>query len=300
MAVGGGTLAMPVVKDLRGRGRYSADETGMQTRLQSDDAATPALACHSIRLMRALPLLLLLLLAGCDGVQSAFTANGPDAAAVLRLTWILFIGGGAILTLVVALTAYAVLAPPERRRWLSSPGFVIGGGIVFPVVTLSLLLVYGLLLTGRGRAGNAAPLRIEITGEQYWWRVRYASEGDRPGFETANEIHIPAGRPVELTLNSADVHPQFLGAPARRQARHDPRSVQPPHAHRRRTRQCARTVRGILRRPACKYGAACCDTPRGRFGAWRASQQSSALAPSARRHGRRAANLPLRGLRRLP
>jgi cytochrome c oxidase subunit 2 len=51
---------------------------------------------------------------------------------------------------------------------------------------------------------DAVPaLRIHITAEQWWWRVRY------PGFETANEIRIPAGQPVELVLSSADVIHSF-------------------------------------------------------------------------------------------
>jgi cytochrome c oxidase subunit 2 len=40
-------------------------------------------------------------------------------------------------------------------------------------------------------------------GEQWWWRVRYA------GFETANEIRVPVGRPVVLELKSADVIHSF-------------------------------------------------------------------------------------------
>jgi cytochrome c oxidase subunit 2 len=42
-----------------------------------------------------------------------------------------------------------------------------------------------------------------VVGEQWWWRVRY------PDFETANEIRVPVGRPVELVLRSADVVHSF-------------------------------------------------------------------------------------------
>ena len=52
-------------------------------------------------------------------------------------------------------------------------------------------------------------LRIEVTGEQWWWRVRYLDAQGAPDFETANEIRIPAGRPVLLELKSADVIHSF-------------------------------------------------------------------------------------------
>lgn len=44
-------------------------------------------------------------------------------------------------------------------------------------------------------------LRIELTGHQYWWEVRYPDEG----ISTANELHLPVGRPVVVTLRSRDV-----------------------------------------------------------------------------------------------
>ena len=46
------------------------------------------------------------------------------------------------------------------------------------------------------------------SGEQWWWRVSYPQIG-RPPVATANEIRIPAGRPVLFTLSSADVIHSF-------------------------------------------------------------------------------------------
>jgi cytochrome c oxidase subunit 2 len=142
-------------------------------------------------------------------MQSAFDPHGPGAQGVLTLSWVMFAGAGLILLLVVALTAYAALAPRSRRRWLAGAPTIVAGGIVFPVVTLSALLVYGLLLGNDLIAAGRDALRIEITGEQWWWRVRYLDEAGQPLFETANELHLPAGRPVELLLKSADVIHSF-------------------------------------------------------------------------------------------
>jgi cytochrome c oxidase subunit II len=57
----------------------------------------------------------------------------------------------------------------------------------------------------RLHAQPAPQISVEITGEQWWWRVRYLDAAGKLEFETANEIRIPAGRVVELTLRSADV-----------------------------------------------------------------------------------------------
>ncbi len=144
---------------------------------------------------------LALALAACGGPQSALDPWGPQAERISDLTILLITGGGMILTLVVALTTLAVWAPPAWRRRVGTLRFVIGGGIVFPAVTLGALLLHTL---GTGRAlallSDEPPLRVEIIGRQYWWEMRY---GD--GAVTANELRIPRGRDVELSLTSADV-----------------------------------------------------------------------------------------------
>lgn len=47
---------------------------------------------------------------------------------------------------------------------------------------------------------------IEVTGHQWWWSVRYLDGPNASDvFTTANEIHIPVGKPVVLTLKADDV-----------------------------------------------------------------------------------------------
>jgi cytochrome c oxidase subunit 2 len=52
-------------------------------------------------------------------------------------------------------------------------------------------------------------LKVEVVGHQWWWEFRYPALAIR----TANELHIPAGRPVALEMTSADVIHSFW-APA--------------------------------------------------------------------------------------
>ncbi len=87
----------------------------------------------------------------------------------------------------------------------SSPSdrFIVWSGILLPIVVLAGLLTYGLILTGT-RTASASPdaLHIEVTGEQWWWRVRYAPDSEEV-VETANELRIPVGRDVELRPRGA-------------------------------------------------------------------------------------------------
>lgn len=146
----------------------------------------------------------LLLLAGCSGAQTPLDPWGIQADRIATLSHVLFWGGGAIFLLVMAFVALAILAPQRWRARMGSRGFLIGGGIVFPVVVLTALLGYSL---GVSRAltqpMSDAPLRIEIVGRQYWWEVRYPDLGE--GAVTANALHLPRGREVELHLTSGDV-----------------------------------------------------------------------------------------------
>ena len=56
------------------------------------------------------------------------------------------------------------------------------------------------------------PMKIEVIGHQWWWEFRYPELG----ITTANEMHVPVGRTIDLRMKAADVlHsfwiPQFAG-----------------------------------------------------------------------------------------
>jgi cytochrome c oxidase subunit 2 len=93
------------------------------------------------------------------------------------------------------------LAGPERRtsrvvKWAT--GAATAGLVV---------LLVGDVLTSRALA--RLPLRdavnIELVGHQWWWEARYRDADPTREFSTANELHIPVGRPVIVTLRSSDV-----------------------------------------------------------------------------------------------
>jgi cytochrome c oxidase subunit 2 len=144
-----------------------------------------------------------------SSMQSVLDPQGPEAAAITTLAWVMFGGGAAICLAVAGLVVMAMGGGASVRRAIASERFVVWTGIVVPTVVLAALLAWGLVLTG-GRNGAASPqaLSVEITGEQWWWRIRYLP-GTPDAVETANELTLPVGRDVELRLVSRDVIHSF-------------------------------------------------------------------------------------------
>jgi cytochrome c oxidase subunit II len=75
---------------------------------------------------------------------------------------------------------------------------------VIPILIVAALT----LLTARTMAASDPPADrdpdITVIGHQWWWEVRYKS-----GTVTANEIHLPAGKDVLVSVDSADVIHDF-------------------------------------------------------------------------------------------
>ena len=141
-----------------------------------------------------------------DALHSALAPLSREAAVAAELSWVLIAGATIIFVVVMTLTAFALRSRPA---WLASDRIVMWGGVIVPIAILTLLLVYAAY---RG-AALARPadiaLRVEVTGHQWWWRVRYLDANGALDFETANEIRLPVGLRVELALRSDDVLHSF-------------------------------------------------------------------------------------------
>lgn len=158
----------------------------------------------------SVPASAVLLLSACAGNQSALDPQGPAARSIASISWVMFIGAAAILTLVMVLALIAVFRPGRTPRTASDLRFIVGGGVVFPVVTLTLLLVYGVYQMGDLRAEPPSDqVQIEVVGNRWWWDVHYLDENGNRLVTTANEIRIPAGAPVSVFLRTEDVIHSF-------------------------------------------------------------------------------------------
>lgn len=149
----------------------------------------------------------LLSLAGCGRPQlSALAPSAPEAETIARLFWIMAAGAALVWVAVLAVALYSTARPRSgtRRRamWL-----IVGAGVVAPTLVLGALLLYGLVLMPRlrGPAADDGP-RIAVSGEQWWWRVRYQGfPGTTGEVVLANEIRLPVGERTRLLLDSPDV-----------------------------------------------------------------------------------------------
>ena len=152
----------------------------------------------------------IVVLSSCAGTKSALYARGDDAAVIETLAWIMFGGGAVVMALVIGFMAYAIFRKSERKSKIRPARFMFGWGIAFPVVVLGVLLVYSARI-GAVLSDEVPPDRlvIEVTGHQWWWEIRYVGATPSRDLVTANELHLPVGRPVQLVLKSSDVIHSF-------------------------------------------------------------------------------------------
>jgi len=154
------------------------------------------------------PALIATALGGCDGRQSALNPAGRGAEDIAQLFWWMSLGAAVIWVAVLGLAYYVTRARPEAHSETASRWLILGGGVAFPVVVLTGLLIYGLAMMPALRSTEGADLRIAVAGEQWWWRVRYQPEGAE-AIELANEIRMPVDSKVVFELSSPDVIHSF-------------------------------------------------------------------------------------------
>jgi cytochrome c oxidase subunit 2 len=148
--------------------------------------------------------------------HSVLNPNSPQTRLVDRLWDAMYLTSIVVFLLVVA----ALLWGAFRRRASDPPGpeHRAEGGLTMAVILatgVTVLILFGFLVydiaVGRQltrNPGNAA-LQIRVTGHQWWWEVQYRDSIAQNWVTTANEIHIPVGRPVAVELRSTDVIHSF-------------------------------------------------------------------------------------------
>jgi cytochrome c oxidase subunit 2 len=153
------------------------------------------------------------LLAACSALSpSTLNAQGPGAHTIAGLWWFMFAVSAAVIAFVGLLLLVGIRPrrAPSREDDTTTPPWVrtliVGGGVVFPVIILSVLWV----LTLKDMAALSDPTArlqytVDVIGHQWWWEVRYPDQG----IVTANDIHIPTDTTVHVVLTTDDVLHSF-------------------------------------------------------------------------------------------
>lgn len=147
-------------------------------------------------------------LSACDGPQSVLDPAGRDAEVLATLFWVM-LGGAVVLWVALnGLIYFVTKIAPRPLNARAAEALIIGGGVVVPVILLSILLAYALNEMPRQR-DKGEGLRVEVTGHQFWWRVAYWPEGSELPVMAANEVRLPTGQRSEITLNAERVIHSF-------------------------------------------------------------------------------------------
>jgi cytochrome c oxidase subunit 2 len=147
------------------------------------------------------------------GIQSALDPAGPQAGQIASL-WNLYLWITTAVYLVTLIFLAVAVIRGQRRAAASvdnekplTIGVSIGSALTIAIL---LGLIVASVAVGRDTGTVAGQMEIDVTGHQWWWEITYpdSSESDK-SFKTANEIHIPLGKPVLFRLATRDVIHSF-------------------------------------------------------------------------------------------
>jgi len=156
-----------------------------------------------------------------NGIHDALAPAGPQAAALFDLWNVMLVVCTIVFAMTIAALAIGVWRAPRATerdqadlnphpRKTTALRRRVGWGIAASSLLLLMLLLASFLAD---RALSALPLadavHIDLVGHQFWWEARYEPNAPEQTFTTANELHVPVGRPVLIRLRADDVIHSF-------------------------------------------------------------------------------------------
>jgi cytochrome c oxidase subunit II len=142
--------------------------------------------------------------------SNALDPQSPQTRAIYDLGIISTIVFVLIFVVVTGGIVYAIFrfrgreGEPDPKQYAGSDKVEV----VWTVIPfLIVVFLFVLTLRGMNRADPppAPSPDLIVTGHQFWWEAQYPASGA----VTANEIHIPAGKPLSIRLDSKDVLHEF-------------------------------------------------------------------------------------------
>ncbi len=138
-------------------------------------------------------------------VAASAHAEKVDALMAMFTALMFLLTAPVFVLIVVFAVKYRRGRPADRTRRPSGNVWVETSWAVIPfLATLAFFVYAAFLYLDLGRP-PADALAIDVVAKQWMWKFQHPS-----GRREINELHIPAGRPVKLTLISEDVIHSFF------------------------------------------------------------------------------------------
>lgn len=137
--------------------------------------------------------------------------EGPIARQIDGLWDVVFAAAVAVFVVVEGLIVLAVIRFRQRKGDTENPKQTHGNTpleiawTIAPALMLAVLAIPTVLTIFALAREPADSLHVTVTGQQWWWGYEYPEEK----VITANELHIPTGRPVRISLESKDIIHSF-------------------------------------------------------------------------------------------
>lgn len=166
-----------------------------------------------LRRLAVLPIALVVALASACAGEFPQTTFRPatelgaqiDDVFMIAFWWTMLLFGVVVAVLIYVMIRYRARPGVEPRKiygnnlaeilWTAGPAVI--------VVLILVPTVQTIFFTYRDAPEDA--LVVEAIGHQWWWEFRYPELG----ISTANQLHLPVGRTVDIHLTSADVIHNF-------------------------------------------------------------------------------------------
>ncbi|HTL84029.1 MAG TPA: cytochrome c oxidase subunit II [Acidimicrobiia bacterium] len=156
-------------------------------------------------------------LAGCgdssgpDNDQNALQPHGPYAKKILDLTrpffWIAVVIGIGVTFATIYVALRFRVKPGEERAPVQVHGNTVleVSWTIVPALILAVMAVptVATIFDLAKKPTDPRTIHITVKAHQWWWEFDYEGQGKK-NVVTANEMHIPVGVPVELSLKGPD------------------------------------------------------------------------------------------------
>jgi cytochrome c oxidase subunit 2 len=170
---------------------------------------------RSTILAGALTALLFLVLAACTSPQNTFEPRSNEAESVLTIYIVViaaasFVGAAVTIAVIIALIRFRARPGHKARQIHGNNKLEIAWTIapIFVLMTIAFPTIFWIVGTTREPAPNA--IEILATGHQWWFEFEYPGLGPNgTSLYTANELRVPVGREIAITLESDDVIHSF-------------------------------------------------------------------------------------------